>query len=131
MKRTWKQNVPDPIEYQPPNVPELSLLEPGAKYYRMGHCSVILGIIPESANTDYPGYHISVSHQKRYPTWDEIAHARYSLIPDDVTMVMVLPPSEDYVNLNEHTFQLHQIKLKPQWVTIVNPRGRVLGRQLK
>ncbi len=59
------------------------------------------------------GWHLSISHRRRYPTWDEIAEARYQLVPDDVTMVMALPPSDTYVNLHPNVFHLHQAP--PNW----------------
>lgn len=54
-------------------------------------------------------WHLVVSHPHRYPTWDEIADVRYELVPDDVTMAMLLPPPDSYVNLHEFAFQLWQI----------------------
>lgn len=55
------------------------------------------------------GWHMSISHPRRYPTWDEIADARYRFIPDHVTMAMLLPPRSEYVNLHETCMHLHQI----------------------
>ncbi|MFA7296285.1 MAG: hypothetical protein WC211_03740 [Dehalococcoidia bacterium] len=67
--------------------------------------------------TDEPGIglHLSISHPGRYPTWDEIAHARYSLLPDDKTFVMFLPPSDQYVNVEGgprggNVFHLHEYR---------------------
>lgn len=54
-------------------------------------------------------WHLSLAHQHRYPTWDEVADVRYELVPDDVTMAMLLPPPESYVNAHEHCFHLWQI----------------------
>ena len=64
------------------------------------------------------GWHLSISHAKRgpkgqvmpgrYPSWDEIAHARYELLPDDLDFVMHLPPPGEYVALHDTTFHLHQ-----------------------
>ena len=54
-------------------------------------------------------WHLSIAHRRRYPTWDEIADARYEFVPNDVMMAMLLPPMEQYVNLNEHVFHLWQI----------------------
>ena len=53
------------------------------------------------------GPHLSISHPDRYPTWDEIADAKYTLLPG-VTMSMILPgnPAE-YVNLHDTTFHLY------------------------
>lgn len=55
-------------------------------------------------------WHLSIAHQHRYPTWDEIADVRYELVPDDVTMAMLLPPQDEYVNAHEHCFHLWQIE---------------------
>lgn len=77
---------------------------------RDGHLSVFAG--PEPA-----GFHLSISHRisnndhtpGRYPTWDEIHDARYRFCPLDVTMAMLLPPQEEYVNLHATTFHLWEI----------------------
>jgi hypothetical protein len=79
-------------------------MEPDCRAYRMGHCTVFLGTIPGQ------GLHMSIAHPTRYPSWDEVADARYALIPDEVTMAMVLPPSAQYVNLHPNCFHLHQLK---------------------
>lgn len=86
--RAWQKDIPD------------------------GHLSVFAG--PEPA-----GFHLSISHRietktgpvpGRYPTWDEIVDARYRFAPLDVTMAMLLPPQDQYVNVHETTFHLHQIR---------------------
>ena len=56
------------------------------------------------------GWHLSISHPSRYPTWDEIRDARYDLLPDGCTMAMLLPPKGEYVNLHRNCFHLHEIK---------------------
>lgn len=76
--------------------------EPGATLHRMGNLVVIVG------HSHY-GWHLSISHPTRYPTWDEVAHARYALIPDGVTMAMLLPPQAEYVNLSAYCLHLWQI----------------------
>src|SRR5262245_5406548 len=65
--------------------------------------------------TDEPqGRHLSISFRdqagnySRYPTWDEIAHARYELLPADLDFVMHLPPPGEYVALHPTTFHLHE-----------------------
>jgi hypothetical protein len=55
-------------------------------------------------------WHLSISHPSRYPTWNEIHDARYSLLPNNLTMAMLLPPMEEYVNIHNNTFHLWQIK---------------------
>ena len=54
-------------------------------------------------------WHLSIAHRHRYPTWDEIADVRYELVPDEVTMAMLLPPLGQYVNEHEFCFHLWQI----------------------
>lgn len=54
-------------------------------------------------------WHISIAHRHRYPTWDEIADVRYELVPEEVTMALLLPPPDEYVNAHEHCFHLWQI----------------------
>jgi len=90
-----------PIEIPiPPQVRRT--LEPGARAYRFGECAVIVGVSED-------GYHMSISHPSRYPTWDEIRDARYALLPDDVTMAMLLPPKSEYVNVHERCFHLWEV----------------------
>ena len=81
-----------------------------------GHLSAIRSREPH-------GLHLSVSHTnasarrdraERYPTWDELAHARYELTPVDVDMVMILPAEADYVAHHPTTFHLHQIDDLPR-----------------
>ncbi len=78
-------------------------LEPGAKRFWLDDLHVLVGRSPQ-------GWHLSISHKSRYPTWDEIAHARYELIPNEVTMAMLLPPTEEYVNLHQNTFHLWEVE---------------------
>ncbi len=72
------------------------------------HDGVLSAIICEEP----PGWHLSISHVRhngtlgRYPSWDEIAHARYELLPTDVDFVMHLPPLDEFVSVHETTFHL-------------------------
>ena len=54
-------------------------------------------------------WHVSISHQHRYPGWDEIADVRYALVPEDVTMALLLPPPDRYLNLHDFTMHMWQI----------------------
>ncbi len=93
-------------------------LSPGNRTWQRevhdGHLSVFVGREPLPNG---PKWHMSISHRTnehpprpgRYPDWDEIAEARYRFIPDEVTMVMFLPPRGEYVNVHETTFHLHEI----------------------
>lgn len=82
-------------------------LEPRARAYKFGECLVITGVSEQ-------GWHMSISHPTRYPTWDEIRDARYALVPDEVTMAMLLPPRSEYVNVHENCFHLWQVAETPR-----------------
>ncbi|NPV81906.1 MAG: hypothetical protein HPY52_16870 [Firmicutes bacterium] len=87
-----------------PIPPEFKVnLEPGAQAYRYGPCLVIVGKSED-------GWHMSISHPDRYPTWDEIRDARYQFMPHDITVAMLLPPPEEYINIHENCFHLWQIE---------------------
>ena len=53
-------------------------------------------------------WHLSVSHHKRNPTWEEIRDLRYALIPDEVMVAMFLPPKKDYVDVHHYCFHLYE-----------------------
>ena len=69
-----------------------------------GECSVL-------AAKEGDKWHLSIAHRSRYPTLDEIRDARYKFVPDDVTMAMIYPPKDEYVNLHNNCFHLWQVKL--------------------
>jgi hypothetical protein len=73
--------------------------------YRLGECRVIVTRNPP----DYR-YHMSIAHRDRYPTWDEIAEARYRILPDWLRMALILPPKSEYVNLHPNCFQLMEVR---------------------
>ena len=75
-------------------------------YYMLGECSVI---VTDEGGT-YP-WRLSIAHPGRYPMWDEIAEARYRMLPADLTMALILPPLDRYINANANCFQLVQIPL--------------------
>lgn len=62
------------------------------------------------------GWHLSISAPARYPTWDEIADARYRFVPDDVLMAMLLPPRADYANVHPNCMHLYEIERR-RWPT--------------
>lgn len=59
-------------------------------------------------------WHLSISFRDhrgkltRYPTWDEIVHARELLLPDDLAFKIVLPRRLEYVALHDTTFHLYE-----------------------
>lgn len=98
-----------------PRIKELANKPPGLEYARLfslGRCRILV------AHEGPIGWHLSISHPTRYPTWDEICKARYELLPDDVTMAQILPPKSEYVNVHPNCFHLHEIRgemLPPSW----------------
>jgi hypothetical protein len=82
-----------------PAVIELSCPVPGARAFKFGQCSVIVG-------QEKGRWHLSIAHPRRLPTWDEVREARYRFTPKEATMVMVLPRPEQYVNIHQYCFHL-------------------------
>lgn len=80
------------------------LRERGARCFMMNGCRIIVCREPA-------GWHLSISRTNRDPSWDEIATARYRLLPLVPNMVMPLPALADYVNLHPHTFHLIETPL--------------------
>jgi len=91
------------MQSTPPQIIEIPSPIPGARAYRMGQCSVLV-----QWHLAY-GWHMSTAHPDRYPTWDEIKTARYQLLPQDITMAMLLPPPGEFVNVHNNCFHLHQV----------------------
>lgn len=54
--------------------------------------------------------HLSISCPDRDPTWEEVAAARYALMPKAKDCVMILPPEDDYVNVHEHCFHVWRLR---------------------
>lgn len=94
---------------QPADLPlEFALrMAPNTQAYRLGQCSVITS--PPYMSR---GWHMSIAHRSRYPTWDEIAAAWYGTVPDADNRIacMVLPPKAEYINLHNFCFQIHELQ---------------------
>ena len=84
----------------PPNV--AAILEPGSRAFTSGGCQIII-------SQQRAGWHLSISHPRRLPTWEEVRDARYALVPDEATMALLLPPSSEYVNVHEFCLQMYEI----------------------
>lgn len=86
------------------------LSAPMSTHRRRVSDGVLLAIVAEEPQ----GLHMSISFRdhrgrpNRYPTWDEIAHARDELLPDDREFAMFLPRQGEYVAVHDTTFHLHQ-----------------------
>jgi hypothetical protein len=104
-RRLWTETVMDAIVRSGALVAEAWLL---------GECQVVVAREPTGPGGSYQ-WHLSVSHESRYPTWDEIKTARYGIptLPADVTMAQILPPVKDaheWVNVHENCFHLYEIE---------------------
>jgi len=111
-----RARTPVPVEWR--RLPG-DVLFPGQQIWQRqvsdGHLSVIVGIESE-------GWHMSISHRTnhtpprpgRYPKWGEIKEARYRFCPADISMCMILPPPEEYINVHPTCFHLHEHHGKPE-----------------
>jgi hypothetical protein len=75
----------------------------GTRAMKVGDCYVMVG-------NENGMWHLSISNPDHYPDWDTIKWSRYNLCPKDITMVMVLPPETEYVDIHDKCFHLWQIK---------------------
>jgi hypothetical protein len=55
-------------------------------------------------------WHISISCERRYPSWNEQVKARYDLLPDDITVASYLPPRAEYVNVHPNCFHWMEVR---------------------
>lgn len=78
-------------------------------------------VVSQDQIREGPRWHISVSHRTtdgrhvRLPTWDELKHAKYMLVPVDCAMVLIitrkkLPESAPYVDLHPTTLHLWEAR---------------------
>jgi len=56
-------------------------------------------------------WHLSISHKKRLPTYDELKQARYRFTPDNIYMAQIFPPMKEFVNI--HPYCLHLWEVDP------------------
>lgn len=105
-----KAKLPTIREVEPPLPVKLMIvtgkLQTGTRTFRMGKAKILLS--PPSSEM---GWHMSISREDRYPDWDEVVAAWYSLVPgaNEREGVMHLPPLRDYVNVHEFCFQVHEL----------------------
>lgn len=88
----------------PPDVAAAHVSGTRLYYSRSTKCKVLV------AREPVVGWHLSISHPFRYPSWEEIKAARYTLVPHDVTMVMCFPPPGEFVNVHPNCFHLYECR---------------------
>ena len=77
----------------------------GTKAYRTSHnCTIIV------SSNEGGRWHLSIAHPLRDPNWNEIKDARYRFVPNDIHMIMALPPKQYYVNTHPHSFHLWELQ---------------------
>ena len=89
-------------------IPGLPLTE-GTTFWRKGNVQVLFS--PKELHTEAElsgGYwkHLSISHPRRYPFWQEILDARYTFFEDTETVIQIMPPGSEYVNFHPNCFHL-------------------------
>jgi hypothetical protein len=91
----------------PPQVADT--LAHGSKAYRMGECGIFVS--KEPVDKIYGlRWHLSISCQRRYPTWDEIGRARDALLPDDAFMCIPFPPRAHWLSIHPNCFHLWEFR---------------------
>lgn len=81
----------------------------GTTSWRKGNLKVLYSPKELHTETDLGGgywKHLSISHSRRYPFWDEIIDARYNFFNEDETVIQIMPPKREYVNFHSNCFHL-------------------------
>lgn len=86
-----------------------------ADVYFIGHTRIL---VTKDPGPDGDAWHFSISCADRNPTWEEMATARYRLLPDVPEMAMYLPPLSEYVNLHPFTFHWHEVVRQRRIITL-------------
>lgn len=77
------------------------------RLFTMGECRIMVSRDPFG-----PGdlrWHISISCERRNPTWEELKHVQNTLKPG-VFFCVPMPPREYWINIHEHTYHLEEVK---------------------
>ena len=77
-----------------------------AKAYVKGPCNVL---VSQEPHANKQRWHLSISCKNRYPMWEEIKDARYSLLPAGLYFAQILPPLTKYVSVHPNCFHLWEI----------------------
>lgn len=81
----------------------------GTRMYAKDACRVLVSQEPRPGKGERRWWHLSISCADRYPTWEEIKDARYSLLPMGLTFAQLLPPLNEFVNIHPNCFHLWEI----------------------
>ena len=110
----WEELSMGPMAEMGKHTPEeymavAQLRATGTKMWRKGPCRVLTSqeLRPGKGSRTY--WHLSISCSDRYPVWDEIKDARYSLLPMGLTFAQILPPMNEFVNIHPNCFHLWEL----------------------
>ncbi len=70
--------------------------------YNFQGCAVIVTI-------ENGGYHMSISHAQRLPTYEELKAARYKFCPDYCYMAQIFPPQDEFINVHPYCLHVYEI----------------------
>ena len=84
-------------------------LAPGTTAWKLGECGVFVSREPIDMIYE-PRWHLSISHESRYPTWEEIGEARDRLLPDDAFMCVPMPPRAYWLSIHPNCFHLWEFR---------------------
>lgn len=83
--------------------------------WRRGPLAALVG--REPVGKDDPRWHISVQHQDRVPSWEEMVQAAHALRPG-IVFVIGVPPRSWWMNIHPHVLHLWELRdeaLIGQW----------------
>jgi hypothetical protein len=86
-----------------------------------------LVIISSGMDLEYGWEHVSVSLEKRCPTWDEMSYIKALFWSDDEAVMQLHPPKADHVNY--HPYCLHL--WRPMFEAIPLPPSMLVGPKKK
>lgn len=89
--------------------------------YHYGQCTVV------AAYSNKSGWFMSISHQDRTPTWQEVRDARAAFVPANKKMALIMDP-EYPQSLKTRFFHLWEVD-RPAHSPIVDHLGRMIGRE--
>ena len=102
MQRTSKVHLPSPTPIADPPA-WMGERNFDAEYFQFGKCFV------ERTWSEGTGYVLRVARKVRFPSWEEVAHARYTLTPDPLNMGMVFPSEEYILSPSRFFFQVVEL----------------------
>jgi len=102
-----RQELPVAIERLRVQPPEFPRTAQGSLYGAFYWPEKKIYIISSGSGPEAGGWeHVSVSHAKRTPTWDEMCRVKDAFWGEDETVVQFHPRASEYVNLHPHTLHL-------------------------